>query len=171
MSGSVNYYEYPYPDHTDVYLSDAGIYFPAQYCNELNKHYPQISVFQAISRHVGNCNFHWNAQNLNRVFDKIREQSDIYIMCRRCIYIKGLVMQFLRIYDKYDSAVARMRPLKLPMPLLSNKESRMMRRIQLAQFEAAHGMIVNRLLVYKNRSNYNTRQFNDILRRGRKLKD
>lgn len=27
IRGSVNYYRYPFPDGTDVYLSDAGIYF------------------------------------------------------------------------------------------------------------------------------------------------
>ena len=167
ISGDVKFYQYPYPDGTDVYLSDAGIYFPSQFCSDLNRKFPYMSVFQAISRHVGDCNFHFNAQNLNRVWDKIREQSDIYILCRRCFYIKGFVLQFITIYDKYDSAVARMKPLRLPMPLLSNKETRMMRKIQIAQFEAAHGSIENRILIYKNKSNYNTRQFNQILKEGR----
>lgn len=27
IDGNVNYYEYPFPDGTDIYLSDAGIYF------------------------------------------------------------------------------------------------------------------------------------------------
>lgn len=168
ISGDVSFYEYPYPDGTDVYLSDAGIYFPAQFCNELNKRFIYMSVFQAISRHVGDCNFHANVQNLNRVWDKIREQSDIYIMCRRCFYFHGLVLQQITIYDKYDSAVARMQPLRLPAPLLGSKESRMMRNIQIAQFEAAHGVIRNRLLLYFNKSNYNTRQFKDILLGGEK---
>jgi hypothetical protein len=166
INGTVNYYEYPYPDGTDVYLSDAGIYFPSQFCSELNRKFPYMSVFQAISRHVGDCNFHFNAQNLNRVWDKIREQSDIYILCRRCIYIRGFVIQFITVYDKYDSAVARMKPLRLPAPMFSNKETRMMRKIQIANFEAAHGSVVNRILVYKNKSKYNTRQFNEILRKG-----
>lgn len=166
IENKVNYYKYPYPDGTDVYLSDAGIYFPSQYCNELNKKFPYMSVFQAISRHVGNCNFHFNSQNLNRVWDKIREQSDIYILCRKCIYIRGLVIQFITIYDKYDSAVSRMKPLRLPMPLLASSETKMLRKIQYAQFEAAHGTIENRILIYKNRSDYNTRQFAEILEGG-----
>lgn len=166
VSGNVSFYSYPYPDGTDVYLSDAGIYYPSQFCNDLNKRFPYMPVFQAISRHVGDCNFHFNAQNLNRVWDKIREQSDIYILCRRCIYFKGFVIQFITIYDKYDSAVSRMCPLKLPAPLLSNKESRMMRKIQLASFEAAHGSIRDRILIYRNKSSYNTRQFQEILEKG-----
>lgn len=171
IDGDVNYYKFPYPDGTDVYLSDAGIYFPSQFCNELNKKYAYMSVFQAISRHVGNCNFHFNAQNLNRVWDKIREQSDIYILCRRCFYIKGFVIQFITIYDKYDSAVARMKPLRLPAPMFANSQTRMMRKIQLAQHEASHGMIENRILIYKNKSNYNTRQFNEILQKGSVIND
>ena len=166
IEGSVHHYVYPYPDGTDVYLSDAGIYFPSQFCNELNKKYLYMSVFQAISRHVGGCNFHFNAQNLNRVWDKIREQSDIYILCRRCIYFNGFVFQQITIYDKYDSAVSRMRPLRLPAPLIGSSEAKMMRKIQMAQFEAAHGYIRNRILIYRNRSTYNTRQFAEILGKG-----
>lgn len=166
IDGNVRYYKFPYPDGTDVYLSDAGIYFPSQFCNELNKKYAYMSVFQAISRHVGNCNFHFNAQNLNRVWDKIREQSDIYILCRKCFYFKGWVLQFITIYDKYDSAVARMKPLRLPIPLFGNSQTRMMRKIQLAQHEASHGSIENRILFYKNKSTYNTRQFAEILEKG-----
>ena len=167
ISGDVSQYEYPYPDGTDVYLSDAGIYFPSQFCSELNRKFPYMSVFQAISRHVGDCNFHFNAQNLNRVWDKIREQSDLYIMCRGCIYFHGLVLQSVTIYDRYQSAVDRQRPLRLPRPILSNKETRMMRKIQLAQYEATHGKIRDAILVYFNRSNYDTRQFRQILSEGR----
>lgn len=166
IDGKVNNYVYPYPDGTDVYLSDAGIYFPSQFCSDLNRRFPYMAVFQAISRHVGDCNFHFNAQNLNRVWDKIREQSDIYIMCRGCFYFKDIVFQRITIYDRYQSAVDRQRPLRLPMPLFSNKETRMLRKIQLAQYEASHGMIKDAFLIYKNKSTYNTRQFKEILEKG-----
>lgn len=168
ITGNINYFTYDYPDGCDVYLSDAGIYFPSQYCNELNKRFPDMSVFQALSRHVGDCNFHFNAQNLNRVWDKIREQSDIYIMCRGCLYLKGLVIQKITIYDRYQSCIDRQRPLKLPMPIFSNKETRMMRKIQLASYEAAHGMIKDRILIYFNKSNYDSRRFKTILMGGSK---
>lgn len=166
ISGEVSYYRYDYPDGTDVYLSDAGIYFPSQYCNELNKSYQYMSVFQAISRHVGDCNFHFNAQNLNRVWDKIREQSDIYILCRRCIYFHGLVFQWITVYDRYQSAVDRQKPLKLPVPMFSNKEVRLRRKIEEAEYEAAHGSIKNGFLIYRNKSNYDTRSFRAALEGG-----
>lgn len=166
ITGTVKQYQYPYPDGTDVYLSDAGVYFPSQYCNELNKKYGYMAVFQALSRHVGQCNFHFNTQSLNRVWDKIREQSDIYILCRRCFYLNGLVIQFITLYDRYQSAVDRQRPLKLPGQLFSSRESRMMRQTALAQYEASHGLIKDGILIYRNRSDYDTRRFKKMLEEG-----
>lgn len=166
ISNCVNQYVYPFPDGTDIYLSDAGVYFPSQYCNELNKLYPHFAVFQALSRHVGDCNFHFNVQNLNRVWDKIREQSDIYILCRGCKVVHGVVFQRVTIYDRYQSALERQRPLQLPRPVFTNKETRMMRKIQLAQYEATHGMIRDGILIYRNRSKYDTRRFKKMLEEG-----
>lgn len=167
ISGNVNKYVYPYPDGTDVYISDCGIYLPAQYCNELNKKYPHLPVFFAISRHVGNCNVHTNSQSLSRVWDKAREQSDIYILCRKCFYISGLVIQFITVYDRYQSALDRQKPLRLSIPVLASSEAKMSAKIMREQYEAAHGVIKNRVLIYKNRSSYNTRQFKEILEGGK----
>lgn len=168
ISGNVNYYKFGYPDSTDIYLSDAGIYFPSQYCNELNKLYPYMAVFQAISRHVGDCNFHFNSQNLNRVWDKIREQSDIYILCRRCFYVCGYVLQFVTVYDRYQSALDRQKPLRMSVPLFASADARYRVKIAKSQFEASHGTIKNRILFYKNKSTYDTRRFRAILEDGEK---
>lgn len=169
ISGDVRQYEYPFDDGTDVYLSDAGIYFPSQFCSDLNRKFQYMPVFQAISRHVGNCNFHFNTQNLNRVWDKIREQSDIYILCRRCIVIGSVVLQLVTVYDKYQSAVDRQKPFRVPLPLLANKEMRLQHSIMKAQFEATHGSIKNMFLVYRNKSTYDTRRFKKMLEEGRKV--
>lgn len=168
LNGSIKYYVYPYPDKTDIYISDAGVLFPAQYCNELNRDYKHLPVFAALSRHLGDCAVHTNSQSLSRVWDKWREQSDIYILCRRCIYIHGLVIQWITIYDKYQSALDRQKPLRLPMPLFANKEMKLQRKIQLAQYEAAHGYIRNAVLIYRNRSSYDSRRFRSILEEGEK---
>lgn len=37
VDGTLPYYEFPYPYGADVYISDVGVYLPAQYCNEINK--------------------------------------------------------------------------------------------------------------------------------------
>ena len=168
ISGNVKYYRYPYPDGTDVYVSDVGIYFPSQYCNELNKFIPYMATFQAISRHVGKCNFHINVQNLNRAWDKIREQSDIYIMTRGCIVIFGFVFQLVRIYDQYDACVKRVKPFSVNVPLIGSGATRYNVRLQRATYEANHGYIKNMFLIYKNKSKYNTRFFKDMLENGRK---
>ena len=39
VTGNVKKYVYPYPDKIDYYISDAGIYFPAQYQADLVKQY------------------------------------------------------------------------------------------------------------------------------------
>lgn len=170
IAEDVNYYEFDYPDGTDIYLSDAGVYFPSQYCSELNKDFRDMPVFQALSRHVGKCNFHFNSQNLNRVWDKIREQSDTYILCRNCIYLKGIdvVLQRITIYSDYQSALQRRKPLNLPMPLFANKEMKLQRKIQQANFEAQYGDIKTRWLIYKNKSNYDDRKFKEMLKHGQK---
>lgn len=167
ISGKVKRYVFEYPDGTDIYISDAGIYFPSQYCNELNKKYPHFATFQALTRQIGACNFHVNVQNLNRVWDKIREQSDTYILCRGCkVLFKGrLVIQRIRIYDMYESCANRVPPLRLTVPMF-NKEAQATVRTAKEKYEAEHGKIKNRILIYRNKSKYNTRYFKDLLASG-----
>ncbi len=169
ISGDVNYYSYPYGDGTDIYLSDLGIYFPSQYCNELNKQYPYMATFQAISRHVGKCNFHFNVQNLNRAWDKIREQSDMYILCRGCVVIFGIVFQVVRLYDNYESCCRRVKPFAVNMPLIGSGATRYQVRLARATYEANHGYIKNKILIYRNKSSYDTRFFKRMLENGKKV--
>lgn len=112
-NGTVKKYVYPYPDNIDYYLSDVGVYFPAQYCNELVKRYSSAPFFQALSRHLGDCNVHCNVQNMPRVWDKIREQSDIYICMDKCRKIFGKLF-YLRsyVYDKEEACNAHLKPPK-----------------------------------------------------------
>lgn len=166
ISGKVKRYVYPWPDGTDIYISDAGVYFPAQYCNELNRDYGYFATFMALSRHLGECNVHFNAQNLNRVWDKIREQSDCYIMCNGCIVLFGkIVLQMVTLYELYDSALKRVPPFRLPRPLL-NRDRQYQWEIQKSQYDIAHGSIKRKLLIYIHKSNYNTRFFKEVLENG-----
>lgn len=159
------FYSYPHPDGTDIYISDAGIYFPAQYCNELNRKFGYFSTFLALSRHLGECNVHFNAQNLNRVWDKIREQSDIYIMCNWCRVLFGkLVIEKVTIYEKYEAAVDRVPPYKLPR-LRLNADRRCNIAMEKQRYRVQHGDIKVRTLIYLNKSSYDTRIFKSILER------
>lgn len=171
VSSNVVPYEYPYPEDCDIYLSDAGVYFPSQYCNELNKEYSNMPVFQALSRQLGECNFHVNVQNLNRCWDKIREQSDIYIRCESCRVFHGIVFQVVYVYDNYQSCVDRVLPyVHIRAPLMAKPEVR-------AQFSARdeeqkrlfiqnYGEVKKHILIYRNKSRYDTRLFKSILKGG-----
>lgn len=165
IHNEVKPYTFPYEDGTDIYLSDCGVYFPSQFCNELNREFKSLPVFFALSRQIGDCSVHTNAQALNRVWDKIREQSDIYLLCRRCIYIKGLNIALIQIteYDKFESAQERRLPLRLPNPILANKEMRLNREIRLEEYKSQHGNIKTYWVIFKNKSTYNTRHFKEVL--------
>lgn len=168
LLNNVKPWVYPLEDGVDYYLSDAGVYFPSQYNGELNRKYPALPTFMALSRHLGQCNVHYNAQALNRVWDKIREQSDTYINCRRCIYLKPLrlVIQVVRIYERYDAAVDSYPPFRTRASLLASSEAKTSVDIQRDQYNAQHGRIRTRVLMYINRSNYDTRHFKSLLEGG-----
>lgn len=163
LLGSVKPYAYPYDDGVDIYISDAGVYFPAQYCNELNKKYGYFSTFMALSRHLGECNVHFNVQNLNRVWDKIREQSDIYICCNWSRVLFGkYVIQKVTVYEQYDSAVMRVPPYRAPK-IRMNEDRKLNIQMARQNYRISHGDIKSRIIFYKNMSTYDTRVFKKML--------
>lgn len=162
----IRQYVYPHMDGVDIYISDAGVYFPAQYCNELNRYYGSIATFMALSRQLGDCNVHFNVQNLNRCWDKIREQSDCYIMCNWCkVFFGKIVLQRVTLYELYDAAVKRVPVFRLPKPWF-NPDRVFQWKIQKQNYDIAHGEIKTGLLLYWNKSNYNTRIFKEMLANG-----
>lgn len=163
LDNAVKEYVYPYPDNTDIYISDCGIYFPCQYNERLNREYEDIITFVALSRQLGNARIHTNAQAINRVWDKLREQSDVYIVCQSCKVIFGIVFQRIRIYERYESAEKNVPPLRVNVPLLSKGETRAQYQAIKTNFEIAYGKIKSRLLIYRNKSKYDTRLFKSIL--------
>lgn len=163
MTGNLHRFIYPYDDGIDFYIADGGVYMPSQYQGELCKEYSHIPVFMALSRHLGDCNVHYNVQNLNRMWDKIREQSDTYIRCIKCkVLFRFLVLQKVIVYEKYESAVNRVPPFRLRRPLL-NPDRIQQWEIQRSNYEIAHGTVKPRILIYINRSKYNTRVFKEML--------
>lgn len=166
ISGKVKKYIYPYPKNMDIYISDCGVYLPSQYCNLLNRDYEGIISFQALSRQIGKCNVHINAQNLNRVWDKLREQSDRYIRCCWSFYFLGFVLQKIVIYDKYESCLNRINPCRIKKPLFCDKNRKQQIELYLDNFYNQHGNVKSHLLFYRNRSKHNTYLFGDMLERG-----
>lgn len=169
VEGDIIPYEYPYPENCDTYIADCGIYLPSQYCNELNKAYPQFPVYYALSRHIANSNVHFNVQNLNRVWDKLREQSDTYIRTVSCkVLFKKWVIQKVVVYDKYQSCVDRVDPYQhIRVPVLGSKELKASLRQKDEEmkrlFKENRGMVKSHILIYKNKSKYDTRLFKGVL--------
>lgn len=167
VHGNIKSYTFPYPDGTDIYFSDCGVYFPSQYCNELNKQYPSIPTFMALSRQLGECSVHTNAQAIQRVWDKMREQSVRYIQCIWTIkpLVKlGIVVQKIRIYDKYESAVNRVRACRVHQPLICfNPQRKLDIQMYRDNFFNTHGEVIEGILIYRNLSKHDTRQFKTML--------
>lgn len=165
ISGQVNKWVSPYQEK-DIYISDCGVYFPSQYCNKLNNEYEGFVYYQALSRQISRNNVHINVQNLNRCWDKIREQSDLYIRCRKCLYIPyiNIVLQWVTIYEKYETCLNRMQVPKVTLPLFADQQTRMHARIYLDQFRNTHGKIKNKFLIYHNKSKHDTFYFEKLLK-------
>lgn len=169
ISGDVHHYEFPYSRGSDIYISDVGVYFPSQYCNELNRDFKFLPGYLALCRQVSHNNVHINVQNLNRAWDKIREQSDTYIRCRRCVYIPFIkvVIQLITIYDKYESCVNRVQPCRVSIPFF-NPAGRAQVDVYRDNFFNTHGSVKNRILIYRNKSNYDTYYFEKLLKDGKR---
>lgn len=163
INGTITPYEYPYPEKSDIFVSDAGIYLPCQYNDRLNRNYGGLTTFAALSRHLGDCNIHYNTQALNRVWDKFREQCDCYIMAVRCKVIFGFVFQTVRVYERYDAAEKCVPPCRFKVPLLGST-GKTMARIEQQKYEITYGKIKTYRLLYRNKSSYDTRIFKTLMK-------
>ena len=166
ISHDVNRWVFQFPYGTDLYISDVGVYFPSQYCNKLNNEYEGFVYYQALSRQVSHNNVHCNVQNLNRCWDKIREQSDTYIRCVFCKVVFGFVIQKVVLYDKYQSCLDRVGVCRVKKPnLFMNKNQRLQRELYLDNYRNQHGSISAKWLVYKNKSKHDTYYFEKLLKK------
>ena len=93
INGVIEKFDPRFAENCDIYVSDVGIYFPNTLNDKLDKLYPSMPVFMALSRHLYNNNVHTNCQALGRPWKKIREQADCYIQVLRtrnrgdCLYL------------------------------------------------------------------------------------
>ena len=170
LRGTVKFYQYPYTMGSDIYISDAGIYLPAQYCNELNRDFKYLPTFFAVSRHVARANVHTNVQHLARLWDKLREQAgDVFIRCRFCkVFFGKIVVQKVTLYDRYQSALDRVEPCRITVPLIASREVKQNAQIYLDKFRNTYGMVRNGILIYVNKSKYDTHHFEKLFLQGEK---
>lgn len=156
VDGKIHKYVYPYPDGIDYYISDAGIYFPAAYYTALNKKYPSAPMFQALSRHLGDASVHCNCQVQTQLWDKIRLQSDTFIVMKGCTRIFGKLF-FLRsvVYDNAESAEKQVNVPRFGI----GKNGRLAKD----NFEIAHGHMYKLRFFCKLPYRYDSRRFKRIL--------
>lgn len=166
ISNEFNKYVYPYPENVDIYVSDIGNIFPNAFHSQIQKQYIDFLSYPMLSRHLGNNNFHCNIQNMNKLWDKLREQSDLYIMCMSCtVLFKKIVIQKIRLYDNYNSCINRVEPFKSPFKLIGSKKIDI--KLEKQRHRNQYGIIKKYTLIYFNRSNYDTRYFKKVLENGK----
>lgn len=84
-----------------------------------------------------------------------------------CFVIFGIVFQKIRIYEKYQSALDKVAPFRAPFVGLDKNKQALIDQSR-CNYMNAHGKIQTRFLIYKNKSNYNSRYFKDMLEKGLK---
>lgn len=170
INGTVPFYEFPYPDGTDIYISDTSVLFPNYDTLTLNKKFHGIVVYMALSRQLCRGNVHINAQNLGRIWEKLPEQAFRYIQCIKCIVIGRIVVQKVRIYEMRESADARIPPMPKIRVGLSRKSNfeRQAYELQRLSYQAKYGEIREKTIIYINKSDYDTRRFKTIFKEGLK---
>lgn len=94
-----------FDDGVDFYVSDGGIFLPCQYNTELNKAYPSMPMFFALSRQLYDMNIHVNVQAPTRLWDKLREQADSFIKVQKCKDYGAFFVVHCLCYDDYNLAV------------------------------------------------------------------
>lgn len=146
-------------EHTDMYISDGGIYLPSQYSQQLIKLYPSLPIFYATSRHLGEMNIHINTQYLGRIWDKLREQADSYFKCcgtKKSLFGRSLITEIIY-YDTYKSAMAELLPFE--MSFFAGSEE----RARAKEFEAKNGTIKRLYIKQKIKDiHYDTRYFHKV---------
>lgn len=165
IEGTLPKYTFPHADGTNIWISDCSVYFPNYQTLLLNKKYEGFVNFMALSRQLGECNVHVNAQNIGRIWEKIPEQCFRYIQTLGCICFGKLVIQRVRTYDMRESCERRIPPMPKPRYGLSRKSNfeRQAYELQRLSYQAKYGTINEYTLIYINRSHYDTRRFKTIL--------
>ena len=155
--------KHKFKEGKDIYISDGGSFLPSQMDSILHKAYPSMPLYYALSRHLYNSNVHVNTQNLERVWKALREQADFYPVCKRVYkWLPGFLIIKVISYDKYDSAIKGLLPLNKRM----NKDS----KNQFDLYTAQNGDIRKfYVFVSKRKIKYNTRAFEKVLLKGKRL--
>lgn len=149
--------ERTFNEDTDIYVSDGGIFLPSYMDSTLYKQFPSFPIFYALSRHISHSNVHVNVQNFGRVWKALREQADAFVYVKKTINLPFFLFIRATWYDKYESAEARLEPVK---GRFLNKYSKAETDI----YNASNGEIKQGwVIVRKSSIHYDTRAFEKVL--------
>lgn len=147
----------PSIEGVNIFISDAGIYLPSQYDSKLSKEYASLPIFYALSRHLYNSNIHINTQALNRVWVKLREQSDHYFKTLKTIkFFPFVLLVKVRYFSEYQSAENNLLPMNKS---IINKFNKGLSN----QYEATNGIIKDfYVLIWRKKIFYDSRHFHKV---------
>lgn len=141
----------------DIYISDGGIFLPSYMDSTLYKQFPSFPIFYALSRHISHSNVHVNVQNFGRLWKALREQADAFVYVKKTISVPFFLAIRANWYDKYESAEARLEPVK----------SRFFNKFSKAEtdiYTASNGDIkCGWVIIRKSSVRYDTRAFEKVL--------
>ena len=171
IHSDIRKYIYPYADGYHIWISDAGNYLPSHYCSQLDKEFPYLPTLFSLIRQLGDCQIHTNTQAYERVWNKLREQSsDHFIRCDKCIVLFGkIVIATYYYYDKASSCEARVKPCRITLPLLANKDQRLQVAMYRDKFYNQYGTVKKKFYICWNRSKHDSRFFKEVLAHGKEI--
>ena len=166
LTGKVNKYVPPFPDGTNVYISDLGIYLPSQYDSEIDEEVGELATYMALARHVCKGQVSGNAQNIERPWKKFREQCEVFIVCKWCYVIFGVVIAHFVKYERLQSAVDKVPPFPFKEPIFIKRSDSINVELEKAKYQISHGEITPCTYICINKSKHDDRAFKTILENG-----
>lgn len=157
IEGNIRQIDRRFEEKRDIYISDGGVFLPSFADTLLDKVYPSMPVYYALSRHSAEHNIHVNVQNFERVWKKLREQADSYVLVKGRIKLPHFILVKSIWYDKLQSAMQALEPVKTR---LLNKFS----KAEVDIYKATNGNIkVGWCIIPKRKIKYDTRAFEKVL--------
>lgn len=111
INGTIKPFTPIFDEGCDFFISDGGIYLPCQYDKELDRLYPSMPVFFALSGQLYDMNVHLNSQAVDRSWKKLREQADFFIQAVRTVPYGEYLYVDTVWYDKYNNALNETNPI------------------------------------------------------------
>lgn len=165
-------------------VSDVGIYLPNTEHNYLDKKYPSLPIFFAISEHLYNMPIITNSQELTRPWVKLRNMSDFYIKALHTVpkhhsvlkkiwkylpILRHYLFLKIRLYDKIESAENGILPFKdvsiLKNGLLGRPLTLTPGQATKEQFKAEHGTIKEMTVYIPIKAiKYDSRYFKSLIK-------